>query len=242
MQGCIVARDSVAFVFFGPLHNDLRHLRNFAHESLTAQLTLFDLFQASLPIAGQFRRGQFANAKSGKQGHELACLGAGHHFPALTPQIAFIEQTLNNGRPGGRRAQAALRHGIAQLFVINQLARPFHGREQRGFRESGGWLGNQAFGLDIFGFNGFTLCHRNQGGVIALNLTAVNGQPAGCNQHFAFGFEMVPLYLGNTRSYPELRRREEHGQEAARYQFIYFAFCVAEFLGNLQRRNNGKVV
>jgi hypothetical protein len=45
----------------------------------------------------------------------------------------FVIEAFDDGRAGGRRAQAALAHGLAQFLVFHQFAGAFHGRQQGGF-------------------------------------------------------------------------------------------------------------
>jgi hypothetical protein len=76
------------------------------------------------------------------------------------------EQTLDDGRAGGRCAQAFFAHGGAQFLVVDQFASAFHGAEERGLGEAGWWFGLIRDDLERGGSHAFAGLHLAPGWVI----------------------------------------------------------------------------
>ena len=75
---------------------------------------------------------------------------------------------------------------------------------------------------------------------------AINGQPAGLGQHFAFGFKTVLARAAadsaDARGDGVLRGRKKHRQKAARDQIVDFLFGFRQTAGRLVGGDDGKVV
>ena len=71
---------------------------------------------------------------------------------------------------------------------------------------------------------------------------AINGQPAGFDQHLAFCFKAVADRLGNARRYLVFSAGVKHRHEAAHHQSVELVFGLAQAAGRLQSGNDGKVV
>ena len=135
-----------------------------------------------------------------------------------------------------------MRHGFAQLFVLDQFARAFHRGQQRAFVVARGRLGGQWHGIDVFGAHGFAIGDGHEVGFVALCLLAVHRQPAGGDQHLAVGAEAVPLHFGHAGRDAIFSRREEHGEEAFDHEVVEFGFRFAEIARYLYRGNDGEVI
>ena len=71
---------------------------------------------------------------------------------------------------------------------------------------------------------------------------AVNGQPAGVDEHLALGLEMVLRHLADARGDLVLRGREEHRHEAAHHQVVQLLLGFGQAAGRLRGGDDGKVV
>ena len=71
---------------------------------------------------------------------------------------------------------------------------------------------------------------------------AVNGQPAGVDEHLALGLEMVLRHLADARGDLVLRGREEHRHEAAHHQVVQLLLGLRQAAGRLRGGDDGKVV
>ena len=161
---------------------------------------MFHLRQLVFPFAGQLGLGQFFHAQAAQQRHQLEGLGRGHQFAAVAQHVLLGDQAFDDGRTRGRCAQALFLHRLAQLVVLDQLARAFHGAQQRGLGVARRRAGFQSLGLNLRGQRLLARLHRHQ--VLALvavlgighfvgGFLAVDGEPARLDQHLALGLEMV---------------------------------------------------
>ena len=131
-----------------------RHVGDFRHE-------LVALHFAALPsacslnsqFAGQFRRDQFRNAQAAQQRDQRKRLGRGLQFAAVAHDVFFVDQTFDDRRARGGRAEAFLAHRFAQFLVLDEFARAFHRAEQRGFRIARRRLGLVAFTSTLLGLD-----------------------------------------------------------------------------------------
>ena len=122
----IIPWNSVGLVFFGALDDDLRHLRNFAHECVALEFAAFHLRKFIFPVARQFRRGQLLHTQSAQKGQQLKRFGSRDDFAPLAHKVFFSQQTFDNRRARCRRAQAFTAHGGFEFLIVEQFARAFH--------------------------------------------------------------------------------------------------------------------
>ncbi len=104
---------------------------NFAMSAMNALARLLaglDRGQAVLPVAGQRRRRQRMLAEQAD--HVQALLG-GDQRAAVALDVADVDQALDDRGARRRRADARLLHRLAQLLVVDELARGLHRAEQR---------------------------------------------------------------------------------------------------------------
>ena len=130
--------------------------------------------------------------------------------------VFLQDESFDGGGTGGRRTEAACRHGFAQLLLLDQLAGALHRREQRRFGEARRRLGLIRLHLDIIGPDALLGLHRCQlrGFVFTLGFLAVDGEPAGRHQHFAFRLERLAFDTGDAGRHVVFRRREKNREEA----------------------------
>jgi hypothetical protein len=224
-QRGVVAGDGVAVVLLGLAHDALGHLGDLGHEGLALQPALLHLGELVLPVAGELGLGEVLDGQPAQQRHQLEGLGGGHQLAAVAQHVLLEDQPFDDGRARGRRAQALVGHGLAQLVVVDQLAGAFHGAEQRGLGVARRRLGLQRLHVHALGAHHLARGHRHQVGVGLLRLLAVDGQPAGVDQHLAVGLEGVlgaarGLHLADARGDHELGRRVEHRQEALDHHVV----------------------
>ena len=253
----VVAGHAVAVEFLGFGDDAGGHVRDFAHEVGAGELAALHAGELGFPFAGELRAAEFFHLQAAQQSHELGGLGGGHEFSAFAQHVFFGEQALDDGRARGGRAQAFFLHGGAQLFVVDELARAFHGAQQRGFAVARGRAGLQR--ADVHGFIAHHLAsghgHERFGGGFAFlarclafgfGLFAVDGQPAGLDEHFAVAAEVVMRARvrggGDARGDEVFGAGEEHRHEAARHQVVELLLRFRERAGRLQRGDDGEVV
>src|SRR6478672_1215975 len=99
-----------------------------AHELLARVFAALDLAQPVLPAAGQFRRGQRVRVEQAD--HVEPLLGRDERAP-VTLEVADRDQALDDRRARRRRADPRLLHRLAQLVVVDELARGLHRPQQR---------------------------------------------------------------------------------------------------------------
>ena len=241
-QRGVVARDGVAVVFLGLAHDALGHRRDVLHEGRAAQLALLHLGQLEFPVAGELGLGQVFDRQATQQRHQLKRLGGGAQLAAFAQDVLFGDQTLDHLGAGGGRAQALLGHGLAQLVVVDQLARALHRAQQGGFGVTRRRLGLQRVDGDMLVGHGLAGLHRHQVGVFVLRFLAVDRQPARVDQHLAVGLEVVAFDLGDAGGDHELGRRVEHRDEALDHQVVKLGLDLGQAPGRLQRGDDGEVV
>ena len=64
LERCVVTGDGVVVIFFRALDDDLRHLRNFAHELFATDLATFHLRELEFPSTCQLGRGEFRHTEA----------------------------------------------------------------------------------------------------------------------------------------------------------------------------------
>jgi hypothetical protein len=162
-----------------------------------------------------------------------------------------VSRPFDDGRARGRGAQAFFLHRFAQLVVVDLLARALHGAQQRGFGVACRGLGLEALGLGLF--RAHHLAGLDGHEVLALvavlgtfhfvgRFLAVNGQPAGLDQHLALGLEVVLLHLGDARGHLVFGAREEHRHEAAHHQVVELLLRLGQAVRRLRGGDDGEVV
>ena len=241
-QRGVVAGDGVAVVFLGLAHDALGHRRDVLHEGLAAELALLHLGELVFPVAGEFGLGQVFDRQAAQQRHQLKGLGRGAQLAAFAQDVLLGDQAFDHLRAGGRRAQALLGHGLAQLVVVDQLARAFHRAEQGGLGVARRRLGLQRVDADMLVGHLLAGLHRHQVGVFVLRFLAVDRQPARVDQHLAVGLEVVALDDGDAGGDHELGRRIEHRDEALDDHVVELGLDLGQALGRLQRGDDGEVV
>src|SRR4029077_1884573 len=94
------------------LHRGLGELRDVAHERVTAAARALDVEQAVFPGAGQARAGELVLAE---QVDDLDALAGRLQATAVAHDVADVDQALDDGCARGRRPDARVLHGLAQL-------------------------------------------------------------------------------------------------------------------------------
>ena len=160
-------------------------------------------------------------------------------------QVFFGQQTFNGGGTRGRRAQTTLGHGFAQFLVVDQLASAFHRGQQRGFRKARRRLGGLGLHFNIFGPDALVFLQRRQVGCFLFvvgGFLAVDGQPARCNEHLAFGLEGVFFYTGDARGDVIFSGRIKNGKKALGHQIVDLLFRFGQILRRGAGGNDGEVI
>ena len=255
LQGGVVSRDGVAVVFLGFFDHALGHGGDLGHKGFAPHLALLHQGELVFPLAGEFGFGQLFHPQAAQERHELKGFGRRDQLAPLAQHVFLVEQALDDGRARGRGAQAFFAHGFAEFFVFDSFARAFHGAKQRGLGVARRRAGFEAFGLGAVGAHFFAGLHGHQVlafvavfGVVHLGggLFAVNGQPAGLDQHAAGGFELVALgtqcHGADAGGHLVFRSRVEHGNKAAHHKVVELLLGVGQAAGRLQRGDDGKVI
>ena len=160
--------------------------------------------------------------------------------------VLLVDQAFDDRRARRRRAQALLLHRLAQLVVVDQLARAFHRRQQRRFGVARRRPRLQRLDVDALGARHLAGGDGDEVGVVLLRLAAVDGEPAGLDHHLAVGLEPVVLAgLGDGRDPRrdhELGGREEHREEALGDHVVELGLDLGQALRRQQRRDDREVV
>ena len=138
------------------------HLGDFVHEGIAIELAALHLSELEFPLAGELGHRELGYAQAPQQREQLEGLGGGDEIAAFADQVVLVDQTFDHLRPGSRRAKSLGAHGFAQIFIVNQLACAFHGRQQRGFVKARGRSGGQRDGVDRMGGDFFVWLDRHQ--------------------------------------------------------------------------------
>src|SRR5438270_392792 len=128
----------------------LREAGYVAHEPLARILAPLDLAQALLPAARQPGRGERVLVE--QPDHVQPLLG-GHERTPVALHVADGDQALDDRRARRRRADARVLHRLAQLFVVDELARRLHPGQQRGVAVAPRRVGFLAQALDLAGLH-----------------------------------------------------------------------------------------
>ena len=103
-----------------------------AAEVLGLLLAALDAVEALLPAAGQLRAREHVVAE---HLHEPDALLGGPQAAALALDVLRVDQPLDGGGPGRRRADAGVLHRLGGLVVVHdELAGGLHGAQQRALR------------------------------------------------------------------------------------------------------------
>ena len=250
-EGGVVAWDGVAVVFLGFLHHAPGHLGDVLHEGYAREQPFFHLRQLEFPVAGEVGAGKFFHTEAAQQRHQLEGLGGGDEFAPFAQHVFLVQQTFDDGRAGGWRAQAFFLHGFAQFVVFDVLASAFHRAEQGGFGEARRWAGFQALGVGFRHLGLFTSLELDQDLArlfvfVLVDFFAINGLPTGFNQHAASGFEVLRLpqrgHLADAGGVHELCGWVKHRDEAAHHEVVELLLGVRQATGRFQRGDDGKVI
>ena len=112
------------------------HLGDLVHEGIAIEFAALHLRELELPLAGELGHRELGHAQTPQQREQLEGLGGGDEVAAFPDQVVLVDQTFDDLRSGRRRAKPLGAHGLAQIFVVDQLARAFHCRQQRGLIEA----------------------------------------------------------------------------------------------------------
>src|SRR5215210_4884712 len=134
-------------------------LGDVTHELRPRVGALLDQGEAVLPLAGQ--RGGRQRVLSEQADHVETLLG-GHQRATVALEVADRDQALDDGGAGRRRADSRVLHRLAQLIVVDQLARGLHGAEQRGVAVAARRLGLLRQGLDLADLGALALLELGQ--------------------------------------------------------------------------------
>ena len=205
-------------------------------------------------MAGKLGGAQLIHSQTGEREQEGIGLGRRLQLAAIAVDVFFLDQTFDGGCASGGCSQATRRHGIAQFFIIDQFARPFHGGEQGGFGEARWWPGGQRLDLDIIAPDPLVLLHRHELRATAFfvflaffvevgpGFFAIDGQPAGCDQYLALAPEGFAFDTGDARGDVVFGCRIEDRQKPLDDEVVEFLFWFGKMFGRLRRRHDGEVV
>jgi hypothetical protein len=137
-KGAEVAGNRVALVALRLADDMLGDLDDLAHESIALQLAVLHLRELEFPFGGELGREELGHAQTMEQGQERERLGGRHELAAVAIHVLLRDQPLDDLRACRRCAQALLAHRLAEVFVVDQLARALHRGEQRRLGEARG--------------------------------------------------------------------------------------------------------
>ena len=212
------------------------------HELPATQPASLHQLELVLPVSGEFRRGDLGGAEMREREQQRGCLWSGHQFPAVAVDIVLVDQPLNDRRARGGGAQPLRFHRGAKLVVLHQLAGALHGREQGGFRVARRRLGLIGHGVEFDRFDLLIGLDRGQVCAFLLCGPPVDRKPARARENSPIGPELMVLNARNSRGLKIFGRREENGEKAAHDQVVDLLFRLVEVLGQLQGRNDRKVI
>lgn len=222
-------------------------LADAVHEGGGVAASGFDLFEAGLPVAGEFGGGEAGIADEGEE--VASSLGAHQIF--FLPQNEFAgDEGFDDGGAGGGGAEAPLFHGFAEGIVLDEPSGGFHAFEEGGFSVAFGWLGG--FGEDA-GFVGSGLAGLHQGhlliGILVVGFflllflhVGVEGLPAPVGHHGAFGLKGFLADEGMHGGDVFDAGRVERGEQAADDGGVDFGLQALEIAGGLAGGQDRMVV
>ena len=208
---------------------------------------MLHLAEFVFPIAGQARRVEALDLHLADEVDEAHAAAGDVEFAAVAGEVFLGDEALDGGGAGGGCAEAALGHGFAQGFVIDEFPGAFHGGEQGGLGHAGrrlGFLVKDLDGLHGGGFTGgdgheFVLAGGDSHGA------AIDFEPAGLGEDAAVGPEGVgggrAGNAGQAGGLLELGGRIENGDEAFHDHVVNLLLGVAEF-GDLAGGDDGEVI
>ena len=115
---------------------------------------------------------------------------------AVALDVADLDEALDDRGPGGGRADARLLHGLAQLLVIDELARRLHDVDQRAVAVAPGRLGLLGLGGDL---EDLDLLALGELGQLLLAALVVVGASASASSPY------TPRQPGTSRRLPRVR-------------------------------------
>ena len=227
VQFAEVTLHCVALEVAGARDDVARQVADAGHEDVPAQAAGLHLLEPALPFAGELGLGQGVHAEGAQERDERGALGRGVQLAAVAQDVFVLQEALDDGGAGGRRAEALGGHGGAQLLVLHELAGALHRGEQRGLVVAGGRLGLEFPGFDVRHAGGLTLDDGDEfvvavGGVAGRRGggAAIDGHPTRVGDDLALGLEVFPLHDRDARRHLELRGGEEHRDEAPGDQVV----------------------
>ena len=163
---------------------------------------------------------------------------------AVAVYVLFLQEPFNRCGARGWRAEAACRHGIAQLLFLDQLSGTLHGCQQRSFREACRRLGLVRLDLDVIGPDALLLLHGRQLWcfVFSLRFLAINREPACGHQHLAFRLEGFSLDASDPCRDVVLGSRKENGEKTLGDEVVQFLLGFREVCWCRAGWNDGEVV
>ena len=236
------------FTGLDPLDHLARLVHDMAHELVATEATMFHFPELVFPFAGELRRADFVDLELFQREQERESFGRRLQFAAVAMQVFLSQQTLDGGGAGGRGAEAALGHGLAQFLVLDQFAGAFHGGQQCGFREARWRLGGLGLDLDILCPDALVLFQRRQVHRLTrffagfLRLLAVYRQPARRHQYLAFGLEGFLLDAGDARRDVVFGGGIENAEETFGDEVVDLLFRLGKVLRRGAGGDDGEVV
>ena len=179
------------------------------------------------------------------QGHPLA---GGGEIAAVAQDVAVAEESLDDGGARGGSAETPLAHRLAELLILDKLARSFHGAEQGRFVEAGGWTGLGLVNLDGIGACTLKLGrgagdgNQHLGVVITRGLLTVDGEPTGIGQDFPLALERLSLDAGDAGGDIKASGGVEDRDEALGDHQEKLCLHLVESGGGSPGRDDGMVV
>ena len=200
----------------------LHQLGDLVHELFARELAALDQLQLVLPLAGQLGRARARRCCSMCSANSSEnAFGVGTSSrPSRWTYSSRIRPSMIAARVAGVPRPFAA-HRLAQLLVLDQLARAFHRGKQRRFgvaRRRLGLVGLRLRPPRTVTFSSWR--DRRQVLVLLAAGAAVDREPARVLQHLAFGLELMLADARDARGLQILGRRIEHGEEAAHHQVV----------------------
>ena len=150
VDGAEVAGNRIVLEVFRLPDDVLGHLDDARHKLLAREFALLHERQFLFPFGRQLGGIQLGNTEAMQRDHQRRRLGGRNKFATFAVYIFFVNETFDDRRPCGRRAEAFFLHRRPKLLVVDHLSRTLHRGEQGRLREA-----RRRFGLvgDRFDFN-----------------------------------------------------------------------------------------